>query len=193
MSDPSDPLTLLQARVVAYLASDGYFTPALPAPPITLLSEQIGDIVNEIERLIGSIGIIGIVITPVGRGMDSDKRPIDFEVPLVIQFQEDVTNNRQSAGGTGKPALGAVCRTMELLHWWDPLVMTGSAKIFRLRLAAVPYELVDQTPVLTYNVNLLARICLAGAVATPAESGDLVTTDDGDQVTTDDGDDVITD
>lgn len=164
--------SLLQKRVVSRLAADVFFTPPAPRKSIVVLDEQIGDIVNRISKQIGSIGILALVVTPTGRKIDGSKRIIDLEVPLIVQIQEDVVIN-QASTGTRWPALDVVVRTMQLLHWWNPGLTAGSYRMARLQLADVPFELVTQEPLLTYNVNFVTTLII------PSESERLASDPDG--------------
>jgi hypothetical protein len=80
--------------------------------------------------------------------------PISFLCPVEIQVQENVTINRNS--GTKVSALDLVVFCMQRLHLWSPT----NQKITKIELDETPYQLVADTPILTYNVRLNAKLTI---------------------------------
>jgi hypothetical protein len=148
----------LQQQVIGRLVADDTGVPSLvPATgEIRWITEDIGDLANIISRITGSLGIIGIVMTPGGGKLfEAGIFPISFMCPIEIQIQENVTVNR-GASGTKIPALDLVQFSMRRLHLWSP---TGQ-RINKIELDETPYVLVSEYPVLTYNVRLNAKLTI---------------------------------
>jgi hypothetical protein len=72
-----------------------------------------------------------------------------------VQIQENVTINR-GASGTQVPALDLVEFCMKRLHWFE----RDGQRIRRIQLDEVPYLLVSEYPILTYNVRFNAPLSI---------------------------------
>jgi hypothetical protein len=151
-------LTKLQQDVIGRLTATVSDVPSLtPATgQVNWITEDIGDFANIIARTIGTLGIIGIVVTPGGGKLFSmGCYPISFACPIEVQIQENVIVNRGNAG-TQIPSLDLLQFVMRRLHLWSP----SHQKINRIELDEVPYLLVSETPILTYNVRLSAPLSI---------------------------------
>jgi hypothetical protein len=150
-------LTTLQQDVIGRLTATDTQVPSLvPAQgTINWITEDIGDFANIIGRTVGTLGIIGIVVTPGGGKLFSmGCYPISFRCPIEVQIQENVTINRGS--GTQIPSLDLLQFVMRRLHMWSP----SDQRINRIELDEVPYLLVSETPILTYNVRFSAPLTI---------------------------------
>jgi hypothetical protein len=145
-------MSQLQQSVISRLTATDTVVPSLvPANAVVKwITEDIGDLANAIAKTTGSVGIIGIVLTPGGGKLfeASPTSPISFECPVEIQIQENVTVNRGNAG-TKIPVLDLVQFCMRRLHLWSP----SNQRANRIALDETPYLLVSEYPVLTYNVR----------------------------------------
>jgi hypothetical protein len=141
----------LQQSVIGRLTATIADVPSLvPATgQIRWITEDIGDLANIIAKTTGSLGIIGIVMTPGGGKLfDVGIFPISLTCPIEIQIQENVTVNRGNSG-TKIPNLDLVQFCMRRLHLWSPT----NQRISKIALDETPYILVSEYPVLTYNVR----------------------------------------
>jgi hypothetical protein len=148
----------LQQQVIGRLTATVQEVPSLvPANgQINWITEDIGDMAKAIGKLIGSLGIIGIVMTPGGGKLfKMGIYPISLECPIEIQIQENVTVNR-GASGTQIPNLDLVQFCLRRLHLWSPT----NQRISRIEADETPYILVSEYPLLTYNVRFNAPITL---------------------------------
>jgi hypothetical protein len=151
----------LQAAIVARLKAVVSDIPA-PVPAngeVQWITEIIGDLKNIIDRNLGKLGVIGIVMTPGGRLIQPGVAPISLRCPIEVQIQESVTINRSGAG-TQIAALDLVRFTMKRLHWWAPQISPATPRITRIELDEAPYLLVAEYPILTYNVRFNAPLTI---------------------------------
>jgi hypothetical protein len=148
--------TNLQQSVIGRLtAADSKVPSLIPANgKINWITEDIGDLANAINKTIGTLGIIGIVLTPGGGKLfRTGIVPISLQCPIEIQTQENVVVNR-GAAGTQIPSLDLVQFCLLRLHLWSP---TGQ-RITLIEVAEVPYHMVSEHPILTYNVMFTAKL-----------------------------------
>jgi hypothetical protein len=148
----------LQQQVIGRLIATNADVPSLvPATgEIRWITEDIGDLANIIGRATGSVGIIGIVMTPGGGKLfDVGIFPISFMCPIEIQIQENVTVNRGNSG-TKVPSLDLVQFCMLRLHLWSPT----NQRINKIELDETPYVLVSEYPILTYNTRFNAKLSI---------------------------------
>jgi hypothetical protein len=151
-------LSQLQQSIIGRLTATDTGVPSLvPATgKINWITEDIGDLANIIARTVGTLGIIGIVMTPGGGKLFATGIfPISFTCPIEIQTQENVTVNR-GASGTQIPSLDLVQFCMRRLHLWSPT----NQRISKIELDETPYVLVSEYPVLTYNARFNAKITI---------------------------------
>ncbi len=95
----SSRLTTLQNELTNYLSSLDFFA---TEPVIPIISENRKDVVNEIERNVGKLGICVIISTPLARA--GQKAVPHFErIEVNASIIENVIVNRSSAG-SGQPA-----------------------------------------------------------------------------------------
>lgn len=151
-------MSQLQQQVIGRLTATVADVPSLvpAAGEIKWITEDIGDLANIIGRTVGTLGVIGIVMTPGGGKMfDVGIFPIAFMCPIEIQTQENVTVNRGNSG-TKIPSLDLVQFCMRRLHLWSP----SHQRINKIELDETPYILVSEYPVLTYNVRFNAKLTI---------------------------------
>jgi hypothetical protein len=150
----------LQQDVIGRLTATVADVPSLvPAnAEIRWITEDIGDLANIINRAVGSVGIIGIVMTPGGGTMFAldHKFPISFACPIEIQLQENVTVNRGDAG-TKIPVLDLVQFCMKRLHLWSPT----NQRLNTINVDETPFLLVSEAPILTYNVRFSTAVTIS--------------------------------
>jgi hypothetical protein len=134
---------------------------AMPAPvpangQIQWITENIGDLANVIARTTGKLGIIGIVMTPGGKLVTPGSGPpIAIHSLVEIQIQENVTINR-GASGTQISAIDLVEFCMKRLQYFE----RDQQRIRRIVLDEIPFLLVSEYPILTYNVRLNAPLTI---------------------------------
>ena len=151
-------LSSLQQAIIGRLTA---VDPTVPAPvpvngEVQWITENIGDLGNIISRTVGKLGIIGIVMTPGGGKLfKMGIYPISFRCTVEIQTQENVTINR-GASGTQIASLDLIEFVMKRLHLWSP----HHQRADRIELDEVPYILVSEYPVLTYNVRFNAPLTI---------------------------------
>jgi hypothetical protein len=141
----------VQQEVIARLTATVADIPSLvPANgKINWITEDIGDLANIIGKTIGTLGIIGIVMTPGGGKLfNMGVYPISLVCPIEIQIQENVTVNR-GAAGTQITNLDLVQFCLRRLHLWSP----SNQRVNRIEVDETPYILVSEYPILTYNVR----------------------------------------
>ncbi len=156
---PDTEFVQLQDNAAAALSADALFTPAAPAAPVPVYTERIGDIVNKIEVSLGRLGICAVVLTPLGKLPQPDISVLTLNIPVIVQISETVIVN-QGPGGSQIPALALVKTAMRLLHHRPHGVGSGSPRAARFQLTETPFTLVEQDPILTYHVNLVAFLTL---------------------------------
>jgi len=123
---------------------------------VNWITEDIGNLANIITKTVGTLGIIGIVMTPGGGKLyKMGVYPMALACPIEIQIQENVTVNR-GAAGTQIPNLDLVQFCMRRLHLWSPT----SQRINRIEAEEVPYMLVSEHPILTYNVRFIVGLTI---------------------------------
>jgi hypothetical protein len=151
-------LTNLQTAIIGRLTATDSAVPSLePANgQISWITENIGNLANNIEKVIGSLGIVGIVMTPGGGKLfKMGIYPIAFRCTIEIQTQENVTINRGDSG-TKIASLDLVEFVMHRLHLFSP----HRHRSDRIELDEVPYLLVSEYPILTYNVRFNAPLTI---------------------------------
>jgi hypothetical protein len=148
----------LQQEVIGRLTATVTDVPSLsPANgKVNWITEDIGDLAKAINKMVGTLGIIGIVMTPGGGKLFKlGTYPMALQCPIEIQIQENVTVNR-GASGTQIPNLDLVQFCLRRLHLWSPT----SQRISRIEADETPYILVSEYPLLTYNVRFLAPLTI---------------------------------
>lgn len=107
----SGVLTDLQAAALAIMQSDKYYA------RIKLLTEQLGDIRNQIQMSLSKLGICVIVTTPEAVCQHTNAPgPILDPLKLEIDIVEFVMQNRGSSGSQ-QPASDIAEHTAWLLHY----------------------------------------------------------------------------
>jgi hypothetical protein len=150
-------VNLQQAIIGRLTASDVSIPSLVPANgAISWITENIGDLASNIQKALGRLGIIGIVMTPGGgRLYKMGIYPPSFQCRIEIQIQENVTINR-GASGTQIASLDLVEFVIQRLHLFSP----QSHRADRLELNEVPYRLIAETPLLVYNVDFNAPMTI---------------------------------
>ena len=155
----SDPITFsiypLQTEVLKRLQSHAYLS------DVKILTEEKGDIENEIQRSLGNltgvdgkIGLCIVILTPTATSKSPNAPgPLLDGLSLVISVIENVLVN-QSDQGTKKHAIEIVELVLRYLHR-GTVPGTNAA----LRVAARPFALTNSDP-LTYEVNFITSLCL---------------------------------
>jgi|SRR5215471_17977835 len=141
----------VQQQVIGRLTATVTDVPSLVPQngKVNWITEDIGNLANIISKAVGTIGIIGIVMTPGGGKLfKMGVFPIGLGCPIEIQIQENVTVNR-GASGTQIPSLDLVQFCLKRLHLWSP----SNQRLNRIEVDEVPYLLVSEYPILTYNVR----------------------------------------
>ena len=161
----------IQQDVVDRLLADPYFD------NVPVLSEDLKDIENEIERAVKKLGIVAIVLMPsatVGKMKDAPG-PYWEHVKIILQVTEFVTANRSSTG-TGKTNLAVCEHGVAILHRYQPTNLSEAIYAEDPTITLIP----DPNGLLTRHVNMATHAGIKydiPAVADPviSYSGGLVT------------------
>jgi hypothetical protein len=105
----NDPLKDIQDEVKNVLTAHSYFT------GVEIITERKGDILNEIERNLGKLGICVVVETITGKPEYGAIGSYSLDLNVGITVTENVLIN-QGATGTRKPASEMVAMIMCLLN-----------------------------------------------------------------------------
>jgi|SRR5215471_840997 len=148
----------LQNAIIARLTASDPAIPSLtPATgQINWITEDIGDLANNITKTLGKLGIIGIVMTPGGgKVYEQGVYPASIRCTVEIQIWENVTINR-GASGTQIASLDLVEFIIARLHLYSP----HGHRADRIEIDDVPFNLISATPVLGYSVRFVAPITI---------------------------------
>lgn len=104
-----DPLKDIQTEVSSLLTADAYFS------GIPILTEARGDLLNQLQRDLGRLGIVVVIETLTGKPEHASAGSYTIDLMLGITVTENVLIN-QGASGTRKPASAVVARIMCLLN-----------------------------------------------------------------------------
>jgi hypothetical protein len=149
--------TTLQNSVVAAIRADPWFA------RITVLSEQIGDIENQIQRSLSKLGICAIVLTPGASVKYADAPgPLLDPLTVAIDIVELVLTNRGNSGSK-QPASDVAERIAWLLH--HPNDPERSPPMSN-RLIVRKISLIPDKQFLVYRVELETTGALAGIIET---------------------------
>jgi|GEM_PF-2312943 len=120
-------LSTLQSQAVTRLQAQTFFK---STPVITVLAENRKDIVTEVQKLIGKIGIVCIIGTPRARQDTPQKySPPHFSrIELVTQIVENVIVNR-AASGSGQPGSLVAEAVAYYLTGWAPAILGNALLI----------------------------------------------------------------
>jgi len=130
----------------ARILEDSYFATA-PAP--TIITEELGDIDNEVTIDIGKIGCCIVLLTPFAEVKANDVLEV---IPKIAVF-EDVTVNR-SASGTNKPADEIALKLMaNFLGWRPPIEIWTPFRNPAMRL-------VGTKPELNYELSMATSVMI---------------------------------
>lgn len=169
----------LQVDLANMVTAAPYFA---AEPPLTCLTEALGDIESIIAERLGQLGIAIVVLTPGGRWPNDEADGLDLEPAIVIEVAEIPTLN-----DTGRRALQCVEQLIVLLHGKTHSTGPGAAATRRLKSANPPFTLVNtpssRDPALTYHVffstDLSLRAADPGAPFVAGEDGIIVAGEDG--------------
>jgi hypothetical protein len=107
-------LTTIQQAIADRLKTDRFFS------DIPILTEKIGDIENEIQRQLGAIGVVVIVITPTANVVyTAPPGPYWHDIHVVVRVVENVVIN-QGQNGTKKPASDIAEIISAMIHLYQP-------------------------------------------------------------------------
>ena len=152
----SSVLTTLQGATAKILAADKFFQRVEP------LTENLGDINNQIKIALSKLGVSVLVLTPGAEGESTNAPgPILNPVNLVVAIFENVLLNRGERG-TKVPAAEFAEYIAWLLHY--PNHAATRQDDFPLTFRRI--RLVPDKTLLVYNVEFTTRTALAGIVAT---------------------------
>lgn len=166
----SSALTQVQSEIRDLLLADPFFA------KVAVLTEQIEDIENEIDRSMAELGIGCIVLTAQADCQHPNMRPVYFEqVTVVIRVFENVTFNR-GEGGSGKTASEVAEKIATLIHGWTP---DGAPNTYNLsspsiKLASAPgllsYDVLAETqfglePDIIPQVGVITLTDVAGVIS----------------------------
>lgn len=111
MVEPESVLDTVQKAAQGILKADPYFT------RIEVVTEQLGDIANQIQIALSKLGICAIVATPDTEFDSPDAPgPIMNPVKLIVEVVELVLMNRGKTG-TGRSASAVAERAAWQLHY----------------------------------------------------------------------------
>ena len=164
---PAIPSVLeqLQAVAVNYLVQDDLFNGVTSAngAAIPILTELKGDIVQEINFCLGSVGICLLVLTPAFEFIDNLLFDLNGWALISLTVFENVVVN-QSNQGTKVRSIAAAQRILVLLHRYPhglPVpntVLNMSTPCFIG--AKRPIEMTNEGPPLQYTVSFQAYVAL---------------------------------
>ena len=151
-------LTTIQDNALALLQSDPYYA------RISKLTEQIGDIRNQITTAVNKLGIVAIIMTPratiEAQGAPGPQlNPLELHIDIV----EFVLKNRGEQGSR-QPASDVAEHTAWLLHYPNHAGSRQDAYPF----LAKQFYVVPDNNFLVYRVEFTTAGSLAGIV-TPEE------------------------
>lgn len=108
-------LEALQQQMADVLTADPYFD------SIPVIPENVGDIENEIERGLGKLGIVVVIVAPTASTGQTREVPGPYydEINLVCAVTENVLLNR-SVNGTNKHNLAVAEHVAAILHRFKP-------------------------------------------------------------------------
>lgn len=150
--NPDGYLATIQAEIAANLRRDSWFQ-AVP-----IVTENLGDIANQIEIALGKLGIVAVILTPAGKAAFPDAPgPILDPVSAVVAVYEMVVLNR-GAKGTKLPASAVAERVAYQLHYPNhAAVRTDEYPLICQEIALRP----DRTH-LIYQVTFRTRAVIGG-------------------------------
>lgn len=142
----ANTLTDLQTLVAARLNALDLFADN----GITALTEDVGDLTDEVTEAVNEIGLSVALVTPL---IQPNGDGFGLVVDFVVNVSEMVTLNR-GATGTGQPALDVAVAIWNSLDEWQPAEIWSPFNARAIQLAQLDPELV-------YNVTLRTEMILA--------------------------------
>jgi hypothetical protein len=109
----SNPVTQLQDAVAARLSADSTFA---GPPAVTVLTQRAGDLLNQVERNLGKLGLCAVVMVPK---LEPGPARLELRASVMVALCESVTKNRASSG-THVPSDDLVLSVFGLLADWAP-------------------------------------------------------------------------
>lgn len=157
MIEPESVLDTVQKAAQGILKADSYFT------RIEVITEQLGDISNQIQIALSKLGICVLVVTP-----DTDFKfpdapgPIMDPLKIIVEVTEQVLMNR-GAQGTGRSASAVAERAAWQLHYPNHAHYRRDPCMFTAR----RIRLVPDKNYLVYRVELTTTGALPGMKQIP--------------------------
>ncbi len=140
--------TDLQQAVADRLAADAYFS---GPPTLATLTENVGDVVNAVDKALNETGLLAFVLTPrVQAGREWRRADVD----VIVSVFEQVSLNRDPAVGSGKPAIDVAARVWALVDRWSPNDLWTPLLIQHV-------HLVEPAPTLIYEVAFATSTIIA--------------------------------
>jgi hypothetical protein len=161
----SSTLTALQTSAVNLLNADDFFKglASVNKAAIPIVSEIKGDIVSEIQKCLGQVGIVAVILTPMFEFHDYLLDDLNGWAHLSVDIFEDAVVNQ---GTVGTKVLGIVLaeRIVAILHGAPHGVLTGPvggnpASNCFLGIQ-YPIKMISEGPPLHYNVSFQAHVQL---------------------------------
>ena len=137
----------LQQLIAARLSADDYFH---GPPPITVLTEKAGDLVNKIEAALQKIGIGVLLVTP---RMERAEGGPAYGVTVMAVITENLMVN-QARSGTQKSALDVADHIAALVDEWAPSDIWAPVRVEGLTLTEGEPTVVYQMPLQTHVLVL---------------------------------------
>lgn len=140
----SNQFSTLAPAIEARLEGNAYFgVQEGGRKAIPVVTELIGNIENEVERLINEIGIAVVVMTP--KVEPTGPLPTARSVTVLVGVSEDVVINQSGGAGTYAPAVDVIAAVDALLAGWSP---GGSWTPMRVK----GWNVVSTSPLLVYEL-----------------------------------------
>jgi hypothetical protein len=159
-------LEQLQEIVVGMLANDDMFVGNQSAngQPIPIITENIGDLITEIDKKIASTGICAVVLTPLFEFTnewvsEAGGIALDGLGTISVGIFENVTLN-QATSGTKIRAIAVAQRVLRLLHGQPTGLPDNPQNPSHLMGMKRPLQLTSEGPPLNYSVLFQAHLSL---------------------------------
>lgn len=147
-------LTSLQESVLQIMQSDPYYA------RVKLLTEQLGDIRNQIQQALNKLGICALITTPSGDvKYPNAPGPMFDPLTIAVDIVELVLINR-GASGSQQPASDVAEHTAWLLHYTNHAHHRNDPFIFSVR----RIRLVPDKQFVIYQVEFTTTGLLPGII-----------------------------
>jgi len=159
-------LEQLQTIVVGMLEGDDMFVGNQSAngQPIPIITEEIGDLITEIDKKVGQTGICAVVLTPLFEFTNewvSEEQAVGIDGlgTISVGIFENVVLN-QATSGTRIRAISVAQRVLRLLHGQPTGLPDNPANPSHLMGMKRPLQLTNEGPPLNYSVLFQAHLSL---------------------------------